>query len=71
MVTINDDDLPITVAEKLITATKEISDDTPINKCANKFLGGDGRQDLFTVEEIYELSKYLKVFAENQMGIKE
>lgn len=48
MITINDDDLPITVAEKLITGTKEET---------TGFLSL--HVDMFTQEDLREIAKYL------------
>ena len=50
MITINDNDLPITVAEKLITGTKE---ETGI-------LGT--HPDMYSQEEIKEIAKYLLTY---------
>ena len=65
MIQIDDNDLPITVAEKLITATKKCEDG--IGKAVNKMLGGDGKQDMFSVDELYEISMYLGIFARKYM----
>lgn len=65
MITIEETDLPINVAEKLIMATMEISDDKPLIKYANKYLGGDGRQDMFDVDELLEISDYLRIYCEH------
>lgn len=50
MITINDNDLPITVAHKLITGTKE----------ENGILGI--RFDMFTQEDLREIAKYLLTY---------
>lgn len=63
MIQIDDKDLPIMAAEKLITGTREMEDG--IVKTANKYLGGNGQCDLFTVEELHEISEYLRVYCEN------
>lgn len=50
MITINDNDLPITVAEKLITGTKEET-------------GAFGTHpDMYSQEEIKEIAKYLLAY---------
>ena len=66
MITINDNDLPITVAEKLITATKECEDG--IGRTINKMMGGDGKQDMFTMDELYEISMYLGIYVRSHKG---
>lgn len=63
MIQINDDDLPITVANKLISATKEI--DNRKSKALNELIGGDGTSDMFGVDELKEIAQYLMVFVEN------
>lgn len=63
MITINDNDLPITVAEKIISGTKPITD--IFIKAGNNLVGGDGTQDMFTLEEIQEIVEYLNVYIKN------
>ena len=65
MIQIDDTDMPINVAEKLIMATMKISDDKPLIKYANKCLGGDGQQDMFDVDELLEISDYLRTYCEH------
>jgi len=55
-------DLPITVAQKLITATVEISNDNLLQKSLNKALGGDGTRDMFTAQELKEIADYLYTY---------
>lgn len=50
MITINDNDIPITVAEKLVTGTKE----------KTNILGS--HPDMFTQEELREIAKYLLTY---------
>lgn len=57
---INEEDLPITVAEKLITAVKDI--DNELEKAGNKIVGGDGTQDFFTIDELKEICSYITVY---------
>lgn len=62
MITIDEKDLPITVAQKLITATVEISDDEIFAKVLDKGFGGDGTKDVFTDEELKEIADYLYTY---------
>ena len=68
MITINDDDLPITVAQKIITATRDC--DNTVGAKLNKILGGDGKRDMFSDEEIYEISLYLGIYAKRQLELE-
>lgn len=70
MFVINDKDLPITVAEKIIKGTK------PTNSCERmkelaKRLTGDPEagetEDMFTLEEIKEIADYLNVYYLNHI----
>lgn len=60
MIIISNDDLPITVAQKIITGTKAITND--YTKAVSKLVGGDGTQDMFSIEEIKEIADYLLVY---------
>ncbi len=62
MITINDNDLPITVAEKLITGTKP-NNLTPLMK-AFCYSAAD-TVDMFDIEEIKEIADYLIAYYEN------
>lgn len=63
MIQINDYDLPITVAQKIITGTKENNGETPLSKAVKDTLGIDiGRPDMFDLEEIREIAAYLLHF---------
>lgn len=68
MIEINDTDLPITVAEKIITGTKPYVA-TPLTKAVVKALTGDETAsdtvDMFGLEEIKEIADYLMVYYEN------
>ena len=60
MIQINDNDAPITVVEKLITATRE-----PNNKLEegiNAIFGGEGKPDMFTDDELREIADYIYVY---------
>ncbi len=63
MIHINDYDLPITVAQKIITGTKENNGETPLSKAVKDSFGIDiGRPDMFDLEEIGEIAAYLLQF---------
>lgn len=68
MITINDDDLPITVAKKIISGTKVV-ELSPSMKAVRKVLTGneddDGEYDMFELEEIKEIAEYLLVYCNN------
>ena len=68
MITINDDDLPITVAEKIITGTKP-NNPTPLMKAlCTAFTGVDSAADtvdMFDIEEIKEIADYLIAYYAN------
>lgn len=68
MITINDNDLPIVVAEKIISGTKEVTL-TPMMKALRKAvvgeeLGDKSTEDMFDLEEIKEIADYLIVYYE-------
>jgi len=63
MIQINDYDLPITVAQKIITGTKESNGETPLSKALKDSFGIDiSTQDMFDIEEIREIAAYLLHF---------
>ena len=68
MIEINDTDLPITVAEKIITGTKPYNP-TPLTKAVVKALTGDEKAgdtvDMFDLEEIKEIADYLMLYYES------
>lgn len=66
MIEISENDLPITVAQKLITATYEIPDDATFSKALNKACGGDGTRDAFEEDELKEIAEYLLIYCEKQ-----
>lgn len=63
MIQINDNDIPITVAEKIITGTKPYNP-TEMMKALSKVITGDDcdTQDMFDLEEIKEIAEYLMVY---------
>lgn len=67
MIQINDNDLPITVAEKLVNGTKFCSYG-PLAKAVAKAVCGDEKiedlMDMFTLEELKEIADYLIVYYE-------
>ena len=64
-VLIEDNDLPITVAQKIITGTKP-NNPTPTMKMIGKMLTGDETAcdtvDMFSLEEIEEIMMYLATY---------
>lgn len=70
MITINDNDLPITVAEKIITGTKP-NNPTPLMKAICTTLTGvdtaSDTIDMFDIEEIKEIADYLMAYYANNM----
>ena len=67
MIQINDNDLPITVAEKIINGNKP-NNPTPLMKSLAKAVIGDEHAsdsvDMFDLEEIKEIADYLMVYYE-------
>ena len=65
MIEIKDTDLPITVAEKIITETKPYTA-TPLTKAVVKAITGSETAsesvDMFDLEEIKEIADYLMVY---------
>lgn len=65
MVEIKDNDLPITVAEKIIKGTKPYNP-TPLLKSVTKAITGNENDciemDMFDLEEIKEIADYLMVY---------
>lgn len=68
MIQINDNDLPITVAEKIIKGVK-LNNPTPLMKAFAKAMTGDEHAgenvDMFDLEEIKEIADYLIVYCES------
>lgn len=67
MIQINDNDLPITVAEKIINGVK-LNNPTPFMQSLAKVVAGDEHAsdsvDMFDLEEIKEIADYLTVYYE-------
>ena len=67
MIQINDNDLPITAAEKIITGTKP-NNPTPTMKAFAKAITGNENAsdtvDIFDLEELKEIADYLLVYYE-------
>lgn len=65
MIQINDNDLPITAAEKIINGTKPYNP-TDLMKAISKAITGNeyssDTQDMFDLEEIKEIADYLMVY---------
>lgn len=65
MIQIDDNDLPITAAEKIINGTKPYNR-TDFMKILTKIVVGDeyacDTQDMFTLEDIKEIADYLMVY---------
>ncbi len=66
MIQINDYDLPIQVAEKIISGTKEVLA-SPLDKAAykaftGKEIGETVHRDMFDLEEIKEIADHLLVY---------
>lgn len=68
MIQINDNELPITAAEKIIRGTKPYNP-TPLMKSMIKAVTGDDHAgesvDMFDLEEIKEIADYLIVYYES------
>ena len=68
MIEINDTDMPITVAEKIINGTKHWTPN-PLAKALAKAITGDENAgdtvDMFDLDEIKEIADYLTVYYES------
>ena len=63
MIQINDNDLPITVAEKIISGTKPTDLSEAMRNATEKMVGFKiDKQDMFDLEEIKEIADYLIVY---------
>ena len=72
MIQIEDNDLPIKVAEKIINGIKEVPA-TPLDKAAyrvfaGKELGETVHKDMFDLEEIKEIADYLIVYYQSHIN---
>lgn len=68
MIQIEDNDLPITVVEKIITGTKPYNPSPLMQKLSDAIVGGEGAgntQDMFSLEEIKEIADYLIAYYNN------
>jgi len=65
MITIYDNDLPITVAQKIVDGTKPNHNE--LAKNINMIFNGtdSAEQDMFALEEIKEIADYLMVYYES------
>jgi hypothetical protein len=68
MIQIEDNDLPITVAQKIITGTKPYKP-SPLMKTLSTAITGDeeagNTQDMYSLEEIEEIAEYLITYCNN------
>lgn len=65
MIQINDNDLPITAAEKIISGVKQYNPTLFEKSLAVAFVGNDeagNTVDMFNLEEIKEIADYLMVY---------
>lgn len=63
MIQINDNDMPITVAEKIINGTKPNDISEALRNATEKLFGiRADTQDMFSLEEIKEIADYLMVY---------
>ena len=62
MIVINDKDLPIEVAEKIITGTKPYETNLFANGICETIINEKKKQDMFDLEELKEIADYLMVY---------
>lgn len=63
MIEIDDNDLPITVAEKIITGVKHYKANDFEKALIKSFTGEEvTTMDMFSIEEINEIADYLKTY---------
>lgn len=62
MIQIDDYDLPIQVAEKIIAGTKDVPASALDKMFARKQIGETVSRDMFTLEEIKEIADYLVIY---------
>lgn len=63
MIQIEDKDLPVTVAEKIITGTKPNDMSEAMKRATEKLFGVSAEtQDMFDLEEIKEIADYLMIY---------
>ena len=69
MIKIEDNDMPVTVAEKIIKGTKTYEPTPFMQKLTEAVTGHVVKEiDMFTVEELEEIAKYLMVYVEAHMN---
>lgn len=70
MIQIDDNDLPITVAEKIIKGTKPNKYSTDVWKTLTKAIVGVECDtiDMFSLEEIKEIADYLMVYYQSHIN---
>lgn len=69
MIQINDNDLPITVAEKIITGTMPYKSTETWQNITKAITGTEcGTRIMFDPEEIKEIADYLMVYYRSQMN---
>lgn len=64
MIQIDDYDLPIQVAEKIIAGTKDVPASALDKMFAGKQIGETVSRDMFDLEEIKEIADYLIVYCQ-------
>ena len=72
MIQINDNDLPITVAEKIINGTKNktatLLDKAAYKALVGKEVGDTVPIDMFNLEDIKEIADYLMVYYQSHIN---
>lgn len=72
MITIEDNDLPIMVAQKIIYGTKPYNNGSPLAKALAKVTKGNENagetHDMFSLEEIEEIAEYLMVYVKSHQN---
>ena len=68
MITIRDNDLPITVAEKIINGRKPSDLSEQMQRAIDKMFGScSSEQDMYRLDEIKEIADYLMVYYNNHL----
>lgn len=68
MITINDNDLPITVAEKIINGRKPSDLSEQMQRAIDEMFGScSSTQDMYSLDEIKEIADYLMVYYNNHL----
>lgn len=66
MIQIDDNDLPITVAEKIVRGTKPNTMSDAMKNATEKIFGVRAdTEDMFSIDEIKEIADYLLVYYES------